>query len=108
MKHWDLKKKVFQEMPKYPSVARDISLVVSEETKARQIQDEIMKLGKGLVVRVEIFDLFRGGRVPKGHKNLAFRLIYQSSEATLVSDDVQKRHSEIADNLTEKFQAAFQ
>lgn len=100
--------KGFQELPRFPAVERDFSLVVSETTKSGLIEEEILKLGQGLVRKVELFDLFRGGRIPKGFKNLAYRVTYQSHERTLVSDEIQKLHTSIADAIVGKFQAAFQ
>lgn len=100
--------KRFRELPKYPPVSRDLAIVVPDSTKAGLIQDKILKHGKGLIVHVELFDLFSGGRVPKGHKNLAFRVIYQSHEKTLLAQEIQKLHMEIADSLAQQFHATFQ
>ena len=98
----------FSVFPRYPAVERDLSLVVEESVKAGDILALIENLGKGWVRHAELFDLFRGGRIPKGQKNLAFRLTYQSPERTLLSDEVQRLHSRIAEELAKKFQAAFQ
>ena len=102
------REKKFKELPRYPSMERDLSLVVEEAVSAREMVKEIESLGKGFVRGVKLFDLFRGGRVPEGRKNLAFRVTYQSLERTLVSEEIQTLHEEIAARLTQKFQAAFQ
>ncbi len=99
---------VLQEIPRFPAVERDLSVTVAEEVKAGKIAEEIRKLGGNLVRRVELFDLFKGGRVPKGAKNLGFRVTYQSLEKTLVSDEVQKMHADIGAKIAAKFQASFQ
>ena len=65
-------------------------------------------MGQGLIREVALFDLFRGKRVPEGCKNLAFRVVYQSPERTLVSEDVQQLHEKIAQTLVQKYQASFQ
>lgn len=98
----------FQELPRYPGTQRDLSVVIPEAVKAQDIREIIQGLGEGLIRRVEIFDLFRGGRIPKGFKNLGFRLTYQSSEKTLISEDIQKLHTGIAEKIVKKFQATFQ
>ena len=92
----------------YPSVDRDLSVVVPESIRAAEIKRLVEELGVGLVRRVELFDLFRGGRIPKGCKNLGFRVIYQSDKKTLVSEDIQQLHSEIAEAVAKQFQATFQ
>ena len=101
-------KTVYKEIPKYPSIERDLAVVVEEKVKAGEIEKEIRKLGRGLITHTELFDLFRGGRIPKGYKNLAFRVVYQSLERTLISEEIQKLHSEIAQTIVGKFQASFQ
>ncbi len=127
LKKWDLKEPVyyaeislekllplsqkirtFKEWPRYPAIERDLSIVVKNAVKSGDLVGEIRGLGQGLIREVELFDLFRGKRVPEGCKNLAFRVVYQSSERTLVSDEVQKVHEVIARTLVEKYQASFQ
>jgi phenylalanyl-tRNA synthetase beta chain len=98
----------FREWPRYPAIERDLSLVVKESVKGGDLMTEIRGMGQGLIRQVELFDLFRGERVPEGCKNLAFRIIYQSAERTLVSDEVQKLHDRIAQTLVQKYQASFQ
>ena len=98
----------FKEWPRYPAIERDLSLVVKESVKGGELISEIRGMGQGLIQQVELFDLFRGKRVPEGFKNLAFRVLYQSPERTLVSDEVQKLHDQIAQTLVQKYQASFQ
>ncbi|MDD5227053.1 MAG: phenylalanine--tRNA ligase subunit beta, partial [Candidatus Omnitrophica bacterium] len=127
LKKWDLKEPVyyaeislgkllpqsqqirtFKEWPKYPAIERDLSIVVKDSVKSGDLTGEIRGLGQGLIREVDLFDLFRGKRVPEGYKNLAFRVLYQSPERTLVSDEVQKIHDRIAQTLVQKYQALFQ
>ena len=98
----------FKEWPRYPAIERDLSLVVKTSVKGGDLMAEIRGMGQGLIREVTLFDLFRGKRVPEGYKNLAFRIIYQSVERTLVSDEVQKLHEKIAATLVQKYQASFQ
>ncbi len=100
--------RAFKEWPRYPAIERDLSLVVKESVKGGELISEIRGMGQGLIQGVELFDLFKGKRVPEGYKNLAFRLIYQSAERTLVSEEVQSLHDTIAKTLVQKYQAAFQ
>ncbi len=99
---------VFRALARFPAMKRDLALVVPESTRAGDIQNQIVSMGEGLIRKVEVFDVFRGGRIPKGYKNIAFRVVYQSPEKTLLSDDVQKLHFSIADAVAQRFQATFQ
>jgi len=98
----------FHPLPKFPAIRRDMAVVVDEKVLAGEVMALIKSLGGELLRQVEVFDIFRGGRVPPGHKNMAFRLTYQSEEKTLVSEDVQDHHASIAARVAEKFQATFQ
>jgi phenylalanyl-tRNA synthetase beta chain len=100
--------KKFVELPKFPSTSRDLSIVVPEATKSADIEKMIQDQGQGLIQSVELFDIFRGGRVEKGYKNMAYRVLYQSAEKTLMSEDVQELHSNIGANIAQKFEASFQ
>ncbi len=99
---------VFRPLARFPSMKRDLAVAVPENVRAGDIQNQIVSMGEGLIRSVEVFDVFRGGRIPKGFKNIAFRVIYQSPEKTLLSEDVQKLHFSIADAVAQRFQATFQ
>ena len=126
-RHWDIREPVyyaeialdkllahvrpvttFAEWPRYPAIERDLSIVVKESVKCGDLMSEIRGMGQGLIRQVELFDLFRGKRVSAGCKNLAFRVVYQSAERTLVSDEVQNLHDQIAQTLVKKYLATFQ
>ena len=97
-----------KELPRFPAVERDLSVVVPEEVKSAEIARLVEDMGEGLIRQVEVFDFFHGGRIPKGFKNLGFRVLYQSREKTLVSSDIQALHTSIADQIAKKFHASFQ
>lgn len=100
--------RVYEALPRFPAVERDLALVVAEAVQAGNLIEEIKERGGGLIREVELFDLFRGGRIPQGKKNLAFRVTYQSLERTLRSEEIQELHGRIAGSLAEKYQASFQ
>lgn len=100
--------RTFKEWPRYPAIERDLSLVVKDSVSCADLITEIRGLGHGLIQNVILFDLFRGKRIPEGYKNLGFRLVYQSPERTLISEEIQKLHDAIAVTLVQKYQVTFQ
>ncbi len=98
----------FIDWPRYPAIERDLSLIVKDDVLCGSLMQEIRGLGEGLIRDVKLFDLFRGKRIPEGYKNLAFRIVYQSPERTLISDQVQKLRDRIAEILVKKYEATFQ
>ncbi len=82
----------YQPIPKYPSVTRDIALVLDESVTYQQVYNIVCD--SPLVTQISLFDLYRGEQVPAGKKSLAFRIMYQSGTHTLSDkevDEVQQR-----------------
>jgi phenylalanyl-tRNA synthetase beta chain len=52
---------------------------------------------------VQLFDEYRGERVPEGQRSLAFRLIYRAGDRTLKDKEVESAHQKVRDALLEKF-----
>ena len=67
-KHIDTKPKIFKKVSKFPVVSRDISILVDENIKFRNIQESIKKVNQGLIKKVSLFDVFRGKNLPAGKR----------------------------------------
>lgn len=90
----------FTPLPKYPSIERDIAIVITNEVSAGQIEDIIRNKGGKLVEKVELFDVYKGSQIEEGYKSLAFRITYRSNDKTLTEDDIAKIHNRIINSLT--------
>lgn len=95
----------YQEIPRYPGVTLDISLVVDEEILAHEVERAIRSKGGKLLRRLSLFDVYRGGQIPTSKKSLAYSLFYQATDRTLTDQEVQEIHQKIIAALKEKFQA---
>lgn len=80
---------------RYPSVTRDLAVLVPLLTKVEELSNIIETAGGALVRNVDLFDIYEGEELPEGKKNLAFHIIYQSDDKTLISDEVEKIHQKI-------------
>ena len=98
-----LQPKKYVEPAKYPVLTRDLAFVVSEKVLYNDIKEEIQKFDQ-LIARVELFDVFSGGKLGVGKKNLAFHLEYQA-DRTLKSEEVDEIQQKLIKHLEEKFQA---
>jgi len=94
-----------RELAKFPSADRDIAIVVGEGVMAKDLQEEILKAGSGLVDRVWVFDLYRGKNIPAGKKSLAFGIRYRLPDRTLTDDEVSLVHAKIVSALESQFGA---
>jgi phenylalanyl-tRNA synthetase beta chain len=95
--------KMFQPVPRFPAVDRDIALVVDAGVTNRQIQDIIG--GFSLVNRVALFDVYSGGQVPPGKKSLAYRITFQSRSHTLTDEAVYQVYQQLLDRLSKELGA---
>ncbi|SDZ29563.1 phenylalanyl-tRNA synthetase beta subunit [Proteiniborus ethanoligenes] len=97
--------KKYTPLPKYPSVTRDIALVLNEDIMVKEIEKIIMENGKKLVEAVKLFDVYKGGQVEAGKKSVAYSITYRSHDKTLTDDDVSQVHNKIVEELKEKLNA---
>jgi phenylalanyl-tRNA synthetase beta chain len=95
--------KLFQPIPRFPAVVRDIALVVETGVTHRKAQDIIK--GFPLVTQVVLFDVYAGGQLPPGKKSLAYRITFQSPSHTLTDDEVNKVQQQILDKLSKQLGA---
>lgn len=80
---------------RFPSVLRDLAVVVDEAVSAEELRQVILDEGKPLVVEASVFDVYRGPQLGEGKKNLAFALTYASPDRTLTDEEVAAAHSRI-------------
>jgi phenylalanyl-tRNA synthetase beta chain len=96
----------YTQVPKFPSVIRDIAIVVDKNVKAQSAIEVITQIAGKLATNIELFDVYTGNQVPPNKKSLAFSIEYQSPEATLTEEQVSKVHKTVQDTLISKLDAA--
>ncbi len=95
--------KMFQPIPRFPAMVRDMALVVAAEIAHQRVLDIIRSFP--LVEQVTIFDAYSGEQVPRGKKSLAYRITFQSPTHTLTDDEVDKVQQQILDKLSSELGA---
>jgi len=100
-----IREKKFIPLPLYPSISRDISMVIGENIPAGTIAAAVHKNGGGLLTDVKISDYYKGKQIPSGFKGLTITCIYRSSERTLTDAEVVPLHSRICSLLIDTFKA---
>lgn len=93
---------VCQPIPRFPSISRDIALVVDRTLEAGTIEAIIREAGGTLLKSVHVFDLYEGANMPEGKKSLAFTLTYFNPEKTLTDEEVVAVHDEVMAALKEQ------
>ncbi|MEJ2114568.1 MAG: phenylalanine--tRNA ligase subunit beta, partial [Gammaproteobacteria bacterium] len=69
--------KLFQAFSKYPSIRRDITIIVDDDVKVQQIRSNIEQLNIACLKRVELFCVYKGKGVPVSKKSVSLGLILQ-------------------------------
>jgi len=90
---------------KYPTMTRDIAIVVDETIKAQEIVEAIISKGKNILKTVDVFDVYKGEHVEKLKKSIAFSLIFENVDKTLTDDEVNLAYDRIVKHLEVSFQA---
>lgn len=98
---------VFEPIRVYPSVSRDIAIIVAEDVRHEQVVDLIRQVGPSELTDVELFDIFRNVGIGKANKSLAYALVYRSSERTLTDADANAFDATIMEALRRELKAEF-
>ncbi|MDP2820661.1 MAG: phenylalanine--tRNA ligase subunit beta [bacterium] len=80
--------RTFSSISAFPSVVRDISILVPLEVKIDEVVRKIDQLGGKLISDIELFDIYSEEELFKGKQSLAFRIIFQSENKTLSSEEI--------------------
>ena len=91
--------KQFEPIPIYPSVNRDLAIVLDADIPASRPTEIIKSAGGELVSGLHLFDVYTGEQVPEGKKSLAFAIEYRSTTETLTDEIVDRVHGGILDQL---------
>jgi phenylalanyl-tRNA synthetase beta chain len=92
-------------LPRFPSVGRDLSLVVERDFQSQRIVDWIKNLREALIEHVEVFDEYRGAPVPQGKKSLAYKISYRAEDRTLTDAEINALHQNLVTEIGKVFGA---
>ncbi len=92
-------------LPKYPSVQRDLALIVKEEILSVDIIKTIKSIDGKLIKKVTLFDVFKGKQIGGGYKSLAYSVVFQAEDRTLIDQEVENTYKKIREKLIAKFNA---
>jgi len=95
----EVMQKVYRPIGRFPSVQRDIALVMDEGTPFRQVMKEMWAATETSAVKIELFDVYQGPPVPDGRKSLAFRITYQDPSRTLTDEEVNALQGRFLDRV---------
>ncbi|WP_432211493.1 phenylalanine--tRNA ligase subunit beta [Acinetobacter variabilis] len=95
----------FTELSRFPSVRRDIALLISDKINVSEIQGLIEKTGGELLGSTWLFDMYTGQGVEEGKRSLAFALLWQHPSRTLEDAEIKSGMDNILQVLENTYQA---
>ena len=95
----------YKEYSKYPSVKKDIAVIVDNNITAGDIRKAIKSSGGKILRNCEAFDIYTGKGIPEGKKSLAFSLELGSDTKTLTDEEISEEMNKIIDYLKSKLKA---
>ncbi|HAY34989.1 MAG TPA: phenylalanine--tRNA ligase subunit beta, partial [Ignavibacteria bacterium] len=88
-----------------PKVKRDLAVLINSDLPFKEVNDQILKSGKGLLSRLELFDIYSGEKIEKGKKSLAFSMEFSSEEKTLTDKEISAAMDKVIQDLKSKLKA---
>jgi phenylalanyl-tRNA synthetase beta chain len=96
---------VAQPISRYPSVRRDIAILVREEVRSAELVEAVYAASPELVRDVTVFDVYHGSAIEAGLKSVALGLILQETSRTLTDEDADSVVSAAVRKLKQDFNA---
>lgn len=97
--------RVYKPLPKFPSMTRDLAVIVSREELVGDMIKLINQRGGKILVGTELFDVYEGEQVETGQKSVAFNLVFRAKDKTLTDEEVSKSIKKILNGLETNFAA---
>ena len=90
----------YKEISKYPTVKKDISIVVDKNITSNEIAVAIKKSAGSLLQNTEVFDVYTGKGIEEGKKSLAYSLTFGTNDRTLTDEEINKVLEKIIERLS--------
>jgi len=89
----------FKEISKFPSISKDLAILIDKNISADEIAKGIKKAAGSLLTNTEIFDVYEGKNIPEGKRSIAYSLSFGTNERTLTDEEINNIMSKVIDNL---------
>ena len=95
----------YKPLPRFPSVVRDITLLVGRDVTFSQLRAAIGSRQSEDYAGVKLVGTYEGKNIPEGRRSVTLRLEFRSDERTLRDEEVEHRNRELIDSLLQEFNA---
>ena len=92
----------YKEFSKFPSINKDIALVVDKKAVSKDIEKVIKSAGGSLLTNIEVFDVYTGVGVEIDKKSIAYSLTFSDMKKTLTDEEINGLMDKIIDTVSKK------
>ena len=92
----------YKEFSKFPSINKDIALVVDKKSVSKDIEKVIKSAGGSLLTNIEVFDVYTGVGVGIDKKSIAYSLTFSDMKKTLTDEEINGLMDKIIDAVSKK------
>ena len=95
----------YKEFSKYPSIKKDLAVVVDKDITSEQIATLIKKAAGSSLTKTEVFDIYTGKGIEENKKSIAFALTFEKMDRTLTDEEINASLEKIIEMLEKKINA---
>ena len=95
----------YKEYSKFPSVKKDLAVVVDKEVTSAEIATLIKKAGGSNLSKIDVFDVYTGKGIEENKKSIAYSLTFEKMDRTLTDEEINESLNKIIDMLEKKLGA---
>ena len=95
----------FEEISRYPTVSRDLALLIDKEVSFLQIENVAYQTERNILKKVELFDVYEGKNLPAGKKSYAVNFTLQDADKTLSDKQIDRTMQALINNFKQKLNA---
>ena len=95
----------YKDIPKYPSIIKDVAFSVNKNMYSEEIEKIIKKAGGRLLTNIEVFDVYVGENISSDEKSIAYKLTFLDQTKTLTDEEVMDLFNKIIKEVETKCNA---
>ena len=89
----------FKEISKFPTISKDLAILIDKNISADEIAKVIKKAAGSLLTNTEIFDVYEGKNIPEGKRSIAYSLSFGANDRTLTDEEINNIMNKVIESL---------
>ena len=95
----------YKEFSKFPGISKDVAFILPNDVTNESVISSIKQAGGKLLSKVEVFDYYKGDKIDKDKKSIAYNLYFESNDKTLSDEDVAPLFDKVIEMVVKKHNA---